>query len=85
MYPNYDTSNLLRERNPQKVQRFVIDEDYFVYDSAIINLTEKQLVDRIGERVARVEETVFRCLSDSNGREYAPRICKRCCSQASSV
>lgn len=54
--PNYDTSNLLRERNPQKVQRFVIDEDYFVYDSAIINLTEKQLVDRIGERVAELKK-----------------------------
>ena len=37
--PNYDTSRLLQERNPQKVQRFVIEEDYFVYDSAIINLT----------------------------------------------
>jgi type III restriction enzyme len=54
--PNYDTSNLLRERNPQKVQRFVIEEDYFVYDSAIINLTEKQLVDRIGERVAELKK-----------------------------
>ena len=54
--PNYDTSRLLQERNPQKVQRFVIEEDYFVYDSAIINLTEKQLVDRIGERVAELKK-----------------------------
>lgn len=54
--PNYDTSNLLRAQNPQKVQRFVIEEDYFVYDSAIINLTEKQLVDRIGERVAELKK-----------------------------
>ena len=54
--PNYDTSNLLRAQNPQKVQRFLIEEDYFVYDSAIINLTEKQLVDRIGERVAELKK-----------------------------
>lgn len=38
------------------MQRFVIDDDYFVYESAIINLTEKQLIDRIGERVQELKE-----------------------------
>ena len=45
-----------REILKKKVRRFVIDEDYFVYDFAIINLTEKQLVDRIGERVAELKK-----------------------------
>lgn len=54
--PNYDTSNLLQAANPQHVQRYEIKEDYFVYDSAIINQTEKQLVDRIGERIEELKE-----------------------------
>lgn len=54
--PNYDTSRLLTDRNPQKVERIEIKEDYFVYDSAIINQTEKQLIDRIGERVKELKE-----------------------------
>lgn len=54
--PNYDTSKLFMDKNPQTVQRYVIDEDYFVYESAIINLTEKQLIDRIGERVEELKE-----------------------------
>lgn len=54
--PNYDTSRLLINDNPQKVQRFEIKEDYFVYDSTIINQTEKQLIDRIGERIQELKE-----------------------------
>ncbi|MGX6971552.1 DEAD/DEAH box helicase family protein [Vagococcus bubulae] len=54
--PKYDTSKLFMDKNPQTVQRYVIDEDYFVYESAIINLTEKQLIDRIGERVQELKE-----------------------------
>ncbi|GIN59490.1 type III restriction endonuclease subunit R [Lederbergia ruris] len=54
--PNYDTSRILMDTNPQKVQRFEMKEDYFVYDSAIINQTEKQLIDRIGERVNEFKE-----------------------------
>ena len=42
--------------SPQIVQRYELKEDYFVYDSAIINLTEKQLIDRIAERVTELEE-----------------------------
>ena len=54
--PNYDTSKILLDGNPQNVQRYEIKEDYFVYDSAIINLTEKQLIDRIAERISELEE-----------------------------
>ncbi|MFC7322394.1 DEAD/DEAH box helicase family protein [Halobacillus campisalis] len=53
--PNYDTSRYV-ENKPQKVDRYEIKEDYFVYDSAIINLTEKQLIDRIAERVSELHE-----------------------------
>lgn len=42
--------------SPQTVDRYEIKEDYFVYDSAIINLTEKQLIDRIAERVSELKE-----------------------------
>ena len=33
--------------SPQTINRYEIKEDYFVYDSAIINLTEKQLIDEL--------------------------------------
>lgn len=54
--PKYDTSKLFMDKNPQKVDRYVIDDDYFVYESAIVNLTEKQLIDRIGERVQELNQ-----------------------------
>ncbi|WP_082918228.1 DEAD/DEAH box helicase family protein [Oceanobacillus sp. Castelsardo] len=54
--PNYDTSRLLTDNNPQNVKRYEIKEDYFVYDSAIINQTEKQLIDRIAERIEELKE-----------------------------
>ncbi|MGO2617146.1 MAG: DEAD/DEAH box helicase family protein [Lactococcus cremoris] len=54
--PNYDTGNLVLDGQPQNVERYVIDAPTFVYDSAIINLTEKQLVDRILERVEVLRE-----------------------------
>lgn len=49
--PNYDTSRikLHSDQVPQHVSRKVYDDDFFVYDSAIINQTEGQLVDRIDE------------------------------------
>lgn len=53
--PNYDTGKYM-QNEPQTVQRYELKEDYFVYDSAIINLTEKQLIDRIAERVEELEE-----------------------------
>lgn len=54
--PNYDTGSAFMQNDPQTVQRYELKEDYYVYDSAIINLTEKQLIDRIAERVKELEE-----------------------------
>nr|WP_245526835.1 hypothetical protein [Eremococcus coleocola] len=34
----------------------MIKEDFFVYDSTIVNQTEKQLIDRITERVSELKE-----------------------------
>lgn len=53
--PNYDTASN-DERNPQRVERFEIEDDFYVYDSAIVNQTEKQLIDRIGERIEELKE-----------------------------
>lgn len=53
--PKYDTGKYM-QNEPQNVQRYELKEDYFVYDSAIINNTEKQLIDRIAERVEELEE-----------------------------
>ncbi|HLR42530.1 MAG TPA: restriction endonuclease, partial [Pseudogracilibacillus sp.] len=52
--PKYDTGKFMKNE-PQNVQRYELKEDYFVYDSAIINNTEKQLIDRIAERVEELE------------------------------
>lgn len=54
--PNYDTGRLVLLSEPQKIDRYELKEDYFVYDSAIINLTEKQLIERIAERVPELKE-----------------------------
>lgn len=54
--PNYDTGKAFMQDSPQKVDRYEIKENYFVYDSAIINLTEKQLIERIAERVDELQK-----------------------------
>src|SRR5690625_4321175 len=54
--PNYDTGIMGQQQEPQTVQRYELKEDYYVYDTAIINLTEKQLIDRIAERVSELKE-----------------------------
>ncbi|WP_257713894.1 hypothetical protein [Nosocomiicoccus ampullae] len=43
--PNYYTYKAFMQDSPQTVHRYGIKEDYCVYDYAIINLTEKQLID----------------------------------------
>lgn len=53
--PKYDTGKYM-QHEPQNVQRHELKEDYFVYDVAIVNNTEKQLIDRIAERVEELEE-----------------------------
>ena len=57
--PNYDTGrmNLLDMKAFQHISRQdYINEDFFVYDSAFINQTEQQLVDRIKDRVYELNE-----------------------------
>jgi len=53
--PNYDTGKMFMQDIPQKVKPYEIKEDYFVYDSAIVNLTEKQLIERIAERIEELQ------------------------------
>jgi type III restriction enzyme len=66
--PNYDTGKYM-QNEPQNVQRHELKEDYFVYDVAIVNNTEKQLIDRIAERVEELEEVyddVYLIRTDEN-------------------
>src|SRR5699024_10747683 len=51
--PNYDTADY---HAPQLVKRYEIREDFFVVDHVMLNRTEKQLIDRIRERVPKLEE-----------------------------
>lgn len=53
--PKYDTGKFMINE-PQIVQRYEFKESFFAYDSAIINKTEKQLIDRIAYRVKELEE-----------------------------
>ncbi|WP_440867191.1 DEAD/DEAH box helicase family protein [Staphylococcus shinii] len=46
--PNYDTANLISN---QIVDIVKFDEDHFVYDSALINQNEQEMVNLINERV----------------------------------
>lgn len=69
--PNYDTGKMkLMASAPQQVRRQTYaNEDFFVYDSAIINQTEAQLVDRIKERVQEllaVYDQVYLIRMDEN-------------------
>ncbi|WP_017547424.1 DEAD/DEAH box helicase family protein [Salinicoccus carnicancri] len=67
--PNYDTSQLYLSKSPQHVERYEIKEDFYAYDTAIINLTEKQLIDRISERVEELKkeyEEVYLIRMDEN-------------------
>lgn len=56
--PNYDTGSmrLSGRPDPQLVNHHLVKEDFFVYDSTIVNQTEKQLIDRIAERVSELKE-----------------------------
>lgn len=48
--PQYDTLNLLNNVT-QKVASYEIKEDFFVYEKAIVNQLEYELIDRINARV----------------------------------
>src|SRR5699024_7679691 len=54
--PNYDTGKYM-QHEPQNVQRHELKEDYFVYDVAIVNNTEKQLIDRIDRKSTRLNSS----------------------------
>ena len=54
--PDYDTGKESVYTVAQKVKRYVIKEPYFAYDSAIVNLLEKDLIDRISERVNELKD-----------------------------
>lgn len=54
--PNYDTGKKFMERAPQHVDPHEVKEDFYVYDAAIVNLTERQLIERIAERVPELKE-----------------------------
>src|SRR5699024_3777111 len=54
--PDYDTGKESVYTITQKVKRYVIKEPYFAYDSAIVNLLEKDLIDRISERVNELKD-----------------------------
>lgn len=54
--PNYDTGRLFMPDSPQKVKRYEIESEFYVYESAIVNLTEMQLIERISERVSELQE-----------------------------
>ena len=57
--PNYDTGrmSLFESKISQHVSRQdYVNEDFFVYDSAFINQTEQQLIDRIKDRLIELNE-----------------------------
>lgn len=57
--PNYDTGRMKLSSGPlpQQVSRQTYSQDdFFVYDSAIINQTEAQLVDRLRERLPELKQ-----------------------------
>ncbi|MGX7347933.1 DEAD/DEAH box helicase family protein [Aerococcus vaginalis] len=55
--PQYDTGQINMNDLHQHAHRREKREDYFVYDAAMMNDLEDQLVDRIGERVDELKET----------------------------
>ena len=63
------------QSDSQTIQRYELKEGYFVYDSAIINLTEKQFIDRIAERVTELiegyEDGYLICIDENMHRESA--------------
>lgn len=53
--PEYDTVNLLN--NPlQKVDVYEIDDDFYVYERAIVNRLEYELIERIKAHVNKLKE-----------------------------
>lgn len=53
--PEYDTANLLSE-STQKIAVYEISEDFYVYDRAIVNKLEFELIERIKAHVSELKE-----------------------------
>lgn len=53
--PEYDTANLLQATN-QKVAAYEIDDDFYVYEKAIVNQLEFELIERIKSYVNKLKE-----------------------------
>ncbi len=53
--PNYDTANLLNE-TIQKVDAYEIDDEFYVYEKAIVNKLEYELINRIKAYVDELKE-----------------------------
>ena len=53
--PEYDTANLLTEAT-QKVAVYDMNEDFYVYDRAIVNKLEYELIERIKAHVAELKQ-----------------------------
>lgn len=53
--PEYDTANLLNEAT-QKVAVYNITEDFYVYDRAIVNKLEYELIERIKAHVTELKQ-----------------------------
>src|SRR5699024_5474834 len=73
--PKYDTGKYMRNE-PQNVQRYELNEDYFVYDSGIINNTDTHLIDRIAERIDEIDEVykdVYLIRIDENMRRVSAK------------
>lgn len=52
--PDYDTANLLQETN-QKIAAYEIDDEFYVYEKAIVNKLEYELIERIKSYVSKLK------------------------------
>ena len=53
--PEYDTANLLNEVT-QKVASYIMDDEFYVYEKAIVNKLEYELIERIKAHVDKLKQ-----------------------------
>lgn len=53
--PDYDTANLLQETN-QKIAAYEIDDEFYVYEKAIVNKLEFELIERIKSYISKLKQ-----------------------------
>jgi len=74
--PNYDTGKGIVTQNVSRITFNSKNQDFFVYDSAIINQTEKQLIDQISLRVQVLKKEygeVYLIRMDENMHRESPK------------